>query len=228
MYIDSTYLLLVLPAMLIAAWAQWNVKSSFNKYSRVYASSGYTAERVARHILDANGLYAVRIERVAGSLSDHFDPKTNVVRLSDTVYGSSSVASIGVAAHECGHAVQHAQGYFPMKVRAAIIPITQIGSNLAMPLVLLGLFFSIAFLVDLGILLFVSVVAFQLVTLPVEFNASRRAMQTLENTYILREGEETKAARKVLRAAALTYVAALIVALANLLRLLAISGRRRD
>lgn len=226
MYIDSTYIILVIPAMLIALFAQMNVKSTFGRYSKLRNSRGLTGADVARAILLDNDLAQVQIERVPGQLTDHYDPRANVVRLSEAVYDSASVAAIGVAAHEVGHAIQYDKGYVPIKVRNAIIPVTRLGSTLAWPLALLGLLFSIEPLITAGILLFVAVVVFQLITLPVEFNASARAMRTLRDREIL-AGEELTGARKTLTAAALTYVAALIVAVANLLRLIALSNRRR-
>ncbi len=225
-YFDTYYLFLVIPAVLIALWAQINVSSTFRKYNNVRNVKGVTADEVARRILDDNGLYNVQIKRVSGNLSDHYDPRSNVVRLSDSTYGNSSVGAIGVAAHEVGHAIQHATGYLPIKIRQAIIPVTQIGSSIAIPLAILGIIMSWNVLVTIGILLFSAVVLFQLVTLPVEFNASSRAMKTLETQSIL-EGGELVGAKRVLRAAALTYVAALIVAIANLVRLIALSNRRR-
>lgn len=222
----TSYLIYVLPALLISMWASWNVKSTFAKYNQVYNRRGWTASMVARRILDQNGLGHIRIERVSGDLTDHFDPSAGVVRLSDSTYNSTSVGALGVAAHECGHAVQHDKGYFPMKIRSAIIPLTQIGSSAAMPLALLGVVLGLPFLIEIGILLFCAVVAFQLVTLPVEFNASRRAMKTLEDDRIL-EDDELQGSRKVLTAAALTYVAALLVALGNLLRLMSLRNNRR-
>ena len=215
----------VLIGFLIALLAQWNVQSTYSKYKKVQNARGLTGAMAARQILDQNGLYHVRIEPISGELTDHFDPRTNVVRLSDSVYNSSSVAAVGVAAHEVGHAIQYAQDYAPMRLRAAIIPATQIGSTLSYPLVLLGLFFGATPLMDLGILLFSLVVLFQLVTLPVEFNASRRALKTMESSYIL-DSDEVRQSGKVLTAAALTYVAALATALLNLMRLIAIRGRR--
>lgn len=223
-YFDQYYWLLVIPAMLISIWASARVNSTFNKYNRVGNARGYTAAMAARMILDMNGLQSVPIERVQGRLSDHFDPRANVIRLSDAVYSSTSVGAIGVAAHECGHAVQYATGYFPIRLRAAIIPITNVGSNLAIPLAIVGLIVGVGWLVDLGILLFLCVVVFHLVTLPVEFNASSRALATLESEMFLDE-TELAGAKKVLSAAALTYVAALIVAVANLLRLIALRNR---
>lgn len=215
---DMTYLVLVLPAVIFAFWAQMNVKSTFSKYTKVATSRGLTGAMAARRILDANGLTNVRIAQVAGDLTDHFNPKDNTVYLSTTVHSVSSAAAVGVAAHEAGHAVQHAVGYTPMKWRAAIIPITNIGSNLAMPLVLIGLLLSFPTLAYIGVLAFGLSTLFQLVTLPVEFNASNRAMEALTTSGTL-SGDELKSARKVLTAAALTYVAALAVSLANLIRL---------
>lgn len=224
-FFDSTYLLL-LPAILFALIAQIKVSSTFEKYSRVSSSRGLTGMDVARKILDENGLFNVSIERVPGKLTDHFDPKSNVVRLSDSVYGSTSVSAIGVAAHEVGHAIQYSKDYVPMKIRSGIIPLTRIGSTLSLPIFLIGMLFAIEPLLNIGIWLYVGVVAFQLVTLPVEFNASRRALATLENYHILEE-DELKQSRKVLSAAALTYVAALFTALMSLFRLILLSNRRR-
>lgn len=226
MLFDNTYFIYVIPALIITILAQINVKSTFSRYSKVRNSRGVTGQDVARQILDENGLYNVRIERVHGSLTDHYDPNANVVRLSDSVHDSTSVAAIGVAAHEVGHAIQHSTGYIPIKVRAAIIPITQIGSMLAFPLVLIGLSMASTFFVDIGILLFTAVVLFQLVTLPVEFNASFRAMRSLNDRDIL-YGDELKGSRKVLTAAALTYVGALAVSLLQLLRLISLKNNRR-
>lgn len=228
LYIDSWYIILVVPAMLLAFWAQINVNSTFSRYSKVTAPSGMTGAESARRVLEANGVVGVRIERISGNLTDHFDPKTNTIRLSENVYDATTVSAVGVAAHEAGHAVQYAVGYSPMKLRAAIIPATNIGSQLAMPLVLLGLILSSAMLVDIGILAFSMSTLFQLVTLPVEFNASRRAVAALEAGCA--PGTEVKGAKAVLRAAALTYVAALAVSLASLLRLILLFGgrNRRD
>ena len=226
-YVDRYYWILIIPTMLFAFWAQSRVSYTFNKYSRVMSRGGYTAAEICRRILDSNGLYHVRIEHISGNLTDHFDPSTNVVRLSDTVYGSRSVASIGVAAHEVGHAIQYAVGYVPIRVRAAIIPITNFGSKLSMPLILLGFLFQWQPIVNLGIILFSLMTLFQLVTLPVELNASRRALKTLEGDSIL-YGEEVSQAKSVLTAAALTYVAALLTSAAQLLRLILIYGRRNN
>ncbi|HIY10254.1 MAG TPA: zinc metallopeptidase [Candidatus Anaerofilum excrementigallinarum] len=224
---DRYYILLVIPAMLIALWAQMRVKSTFAKYSREGTYGGLTGAQAARRILDANGLTDVRIEPVRGSLTDHYDPRDKVVRLSMDVYGCDTVAAVGVAAHETGHAIQHAVGYFPLQLRNAIIPITNIGSQLSIPLVFIGYFLGMQPLVSLGILLFSLVTVFQLITLPVEFNASRRALATLDE-YGMVNDYEHEGVRKVLSAAALTYVAALIVSLANLLRLILLFGGRRD
>ncbi len=224
-YFDYSYLVLI-PAMIFALWAQAMVNSSFNKYNKVFTRRGLTGAEAARLILDANGLRHVRLEQIAGNLTDHFDPKANVIRLSSSVYSSSGVAAVGVAAHEAGHAVQFAEGYGPMKLRSAIIPVTNIGSKLAFPIFIIGLLFSYE-LAMAGILLFSLTAVFQAVTLPVEFDASRRAMVALEGSGRL-DGDELRGAKKVLRAAALTYVAALASALSQILRLLIIANRRRD
>lgn len=225
-FFDQYYIMFVIPALIIVALAQMNVSSAFNKYSKLNNSRGFTGYEIARRILDQNGLYSVRIERVAGSLTDHFDPSASVVRLSDAVYNSRSVAAIGVAAHEVGHAIQHNVGYAPIKIRTAIVPITQLGSTLAWPLAIAGIVLSFEPLITIGIWLFVAVVVFQLVTLPVEFNASARALKTIREDMIL-EGAEYDGAKRMLQAAALTYVAALLMAIANLLRLLALANNRR-
>ncbi len=234
MYFDWTYLVIVLPCVLVAMWASSNVNSTFRKYAQQYSMRRITGAQAAQRVLAHNGVSGVRIERVSGNLTDHFDPRTNVIRLSDSVYDSTSTASIGVACHEAGHAVQYAQHYAPIKLRAAIVPVTNIGSKLAMPLILMGLLFSFGgsynyTLVYLGIGCFSLSLIFQLITLPVEFNASRRAMVAIAEANILTE-EEQRGARKTLTAAALTYVAATAVALAQLLRLLILfgGGRRRD
>ena len=232
---DWTYLVLVLPCIILSLWASSSVNSTFKKYSKVMSIRHITGADAAQRVLSANGVTGVRIERVSGNLTDHYDPRTNVIRLSDSVYSSTSVAAIGVACHEAGHAVQYAQNYGPIKLRAAIIPLTNIGSKLAMPLILIGILLGFLgnfsyFLVDLGIAAFGLSLVFQLVTLPVEFNASRRAIATIENTGIL-TNEEQQGAKKTLKAAAMTYVAATAVALAQLLRLIVLfggRGRRRD
>lgn len=224
-YHDWT-ILIVLPALIFTFWAQISVNSRFNKYSQMRTSRGLTGAEAARRILDENGLSHVRIERVHGSLTDHYDPRDNVIRLSETVYDVPSVAAVGVAAHEAGHAVQYAREYGPIKLRMAILPVTRIGSMMAMPIFLLGLVFALESLLLLGIGLYSAVTLFQLLTLPVEFNASRRALDTLEHTHMM-FGDELVGARKVLSAAAMTYVAALATSLLTLLRLLTLANRRR-
>lgn len=228
---DWTYVYLVLPCLIFSLWASWRVNSTFKKYSRQYSMRGITAADAAQRVLRANGVAGVRIERIGGSLTDHYDPTSNVIRLSDDVYGSTSTAAIGVACHEAGHAVQYAQGYAPIKLRAAIIPVTNFGSKLAMPLIILGIVFSSLgsasdLFINLGIACFGLSVLFQLVTLPVEFNASHRALVAIERNGILTDDELT-GARKTLSAAAMTYVAATAAALAQLLRLLILFGNRR-
>ena len=232
---DWTYLVIVLPCLILSMLASSSVNSTFKKYSKVNSIRRLTGAEAAQRVLAANGVRGVRIERVSGNLTDHYDPKTNVIRLSDSVHSSTSVAAIGVAAHEAGHAVQYAQNYGPIKLRAAIIPITNIGSKIAMPLILAGILFSFLgnfsyTLVYLGIAAFSLSLVFQLVTLPVEFNASRRAMETIETSGLLTT-EEQQGAKKTLKAAAMTYVAATAVALAQLVRLIVLFGgrnRRRD
>ena len=229
---DWTYVILVLPCIIFAMIASASVNSTFKRYSAQISSRRITGAEVAKRVLSANGVYNVRIERVSGNLTDHYDPKTNVIRLSENVYDSPSTAAIGVACHEAGHAVQYAQNYGPIKLRAAIIPITNIGSKLAMPLILLGLLFntlgSFSYsMIYLGIACFALSLVFQLVTLPVEFNASRRAMTTINDAGLLTEAEQS-GARRTLRAAAMTYVAAVAVSLAQLLRLVLLFGGRRS
>ena len=234
-YIDWTYIILVMPFVIFSMIASAKVNSSFKKYSEVYSRRGLTAAEAARRVLNDNGVSGVAIERVQGHLTDHFDPKSNTIRLSENVYDSTSVASIGVACHEAGHAVQHAVGYIPVKVRTAIVPITNIGSKLSMPLIVLGIFLSYfgeqySIIAYIGGALFALCVVFQLVTLPTEFNASRRAIRAISDGGILYE-DEVKGAKKVLFAAAMTYVAALAVTVMQLLRLVLIvagSQRRRD
>ena len=228
---DWTYVVLVLPCILLSLWASANVNSTFKRYSGQYSRRGLTGAQAAERVLRANGVTNVRIERVSGNLTDHFDPKSSVIRLSDNVYGNTSTAAIGVACHEAGHAVQYAQDYAPIRIRSAVIPATNLGSKLAMPLILLGLLIGFKgdlsyFLVYLGIGCFGLSLVFQLVTLPVEFDASRRAMAAIAQSELLTE-EEQRGARKTLTAAALTYVAATAVALSQLLRLLLLFGGRR-
>lgn len=225
--IDWTYIVYVLPAVILSLWASYNVKSTFAKYTKIASYRGMTGYDAARLILDANGLHNVGIAQIAGDLTDNYNPKTNMISLSQTVYGVRTAAAVGVAAHEAGHAVQHATGYMPIRIRSAIIPITNIGSSLSWPLVLLGILFSSPTIAYIGVIFFGAAVLFQLVTLPVEFNASRRAIQALENAGMT--GESLSAAKKVLSAAALTYVAALAAAIGNMLRLITIANRtRRD
>ena len=228
---DWTYVVLVLPCILLSLWASANVNSTFKRYSGQYSRRGLTGAQAAERVLRANGVTNVRIERVSGNLTDHFDPKSSVIRLSDNVYGNTSTAAIGVACHEAGHAVQYAQDYAPIRIRSAVIPATNLGSKLAMPLILLGLLIGFMgdlsyFLIYLGIGCFGLRLVFQLVTLPVEFDASRRAMAAIAQSELLTE-EEQRGARKTLTAAALTYVAATAVALSQLLRLLVLFGGRR-
>jgi Zn-dependent membrane protease YugP len=219
--------------MMFSVWASIKVNTTFKKYSYIRPSSGITGAEAARRVLDANGLYNVRIERISGNLTDHFDPRTNVIRLSESVYSVSSAAAIGVAAHEAGHAVQYAKGYVPLKLRNAIIPITNLGARIAIPLILLGILFVSAgaqfiYIAYVGVACFALSALFQLLTLPTEFNASRRALASIDQTGLLR-GEELSAANEVLSAAALTYVAALAVSLIQLMRLLSIvNGSRRN
>ena len=229
MYFDMTYLVLVIPAVLLAMFASARVNSTFQKYSTQHSRRRITGAEAARAVLDRNGLRDVSIEHVSGKLTDHYDPRTNVIRLSDSVYSSTSTAAIGVACHEAGHAVQYAVNYAPIKLRAAIIPITNIGSQLAMPLILLGIFMNMADLAYVGIACFGLSTVFQLLTLPTEFNASRRALAAIESGNLLYD-DEIVGARKTLSAAAMTYVAALAVSLAQLLRLLILVGgnRRRN
>ena len=230
MYFDPTYVL-VLIGVVICMIASAKMNSTFNKYSRVRSHSGMTGREAAETILRRAGIYDVRVERISGNLTDHYDPRGKVLRLSDATYGQTSVAAVGVAAHECGHAIQHQVGYAPLQIRGALVPAANFGSTIAWPLILLGLFFNSQMsqvLLNLGILAFSLAVLFQIITLPVEFNASSRALKMLESTGILSR-EENKGAKKVLTAAALTYVAALASSILQLLRLLILSGgRRRD
>lgn len=225
-YYDYTYIL-VLAAFLLSMFASFGVKATFSKYDKVRSMSGLTGAGAARKILDANGLYNIRVEHVGGQLSDHFDPGANVIRLSDSTYNSSSVAAIGVAAHECGHAIQHAKEYVPIKVRNAIVPVVNIGNKLSMPLFFIGLILGMTELALAGALLFGLVLVFQVVTLPTEFNASSRALRIMDESGLL-ETDELRGAKKVLGAAAMTYVAAVAATALQLLRLLLIiNGNRR-
>ena len=226
-YWDSTYVLVLIGAV-ISLFASWRVKSTFNKFSRTANLRGLTAESVAATILRLSNITDVRIERIRGDLTDHYSPTEKVLRLSDSVYGKTSVAALGVAAHECGHAIQHHTAYAPLKLRSLSVPAANIGSTLSWPLILLGIVLDSTGLAQAGVLLFSFVVLFQLITLPVEFNASRRAMAVLESAHLL-QGEELSGARKVLSAAAMTYVAAVASSLLQLLRLVLLAQRtRRD
>ena len=222
--IDSLYIYLVVPAIIIMLWSQIRVKTVFSKYSTHH--SPLTGADAARRVLEANGVYNVKIERVSGNLTDHYDPRTNVIRLSDSVYGANNLSAVGVAAHEAGHAVQYSKGYVPIKVRSVILPVCNLGSQLSMPLLIIGLIFDFYFLVKLGVIFFCVALLFQLLTLPIEFNASHRALVTLDSSGLIKE-DEKKAVRKVLSAAAMTHVAALLVSLTQLIRLLAITKRNR-
>ena len=226
-YVDPTYVLLII-GMVLALAASGKMKSTFARYQQVRSHSGLTGAQTAQRILNAAGIYDVTIVPISGSLTDHYDPRTKTVSLSEDIYDKTSLAAVGVAAHECGHAIQHAIGYAPLEFRSAIVPVANFGSTLSWQLFLIGLFSGIRPLVTAGIVLFSLAVLFQLVTLPVEINASSRALKMLQSTGIL-GSDETKGARKVLTAAAMTYVAALAASILQLLRLLILAGgRRRD
>lgn len=229
-YWDPTYILVVIGAV-ICMIASARVKGTFNKYSQLRSMSGMNGAQVAQRVLQAAGIYDVQVRHVSGSLTDHYDPCTKTVNLSDPVYNATSVAALGVAAHECGHAIQHAKSYAPLSIRSALVPIANFGSMLAWPVILIGLFFntrSSGLIIDIGILLFSAAVLFQLVTLPVEFDASRRALVMLRTQGILAD-DELKYTRRVLKSAALTYVASAAAAILQLLRIILITnGRRRD
>ncbi|MEE0776408.1 MAG: zinc metallopeptidase [Bacillota bacterium] len=222
LFFDPTMIILI-PAIILSMWAQINISSTIGRYERVQARSSLTGAQVAQRILQANGIYDVRVEAVRGHLTDHYDPRTKVVRLSESVYGKTSLAALGVAAHEVGHAIQHENDYMPLRIRSALAPIAQFGSYGSWILLIVGILLSSMSLVEVGIWLFVAVVLFQLVTLPVEFNASSRALVQLESGGYL-ESDEISGSRKVLRAAAMTYVAAVVMAILQLVRLLAIAG----
>ena len=226
-FYDWTYILLI-PALILSMWAQFRVSSTFSRFSKVRASSGMTATQMAEQLLHAEGVYDVSVERTRGNLTDHYDPKNMVLRLSDSTANSTSVAALGVAAHEAGHVLQHRDGYAPLMLRTAAVPVVNIGSNLSWPLFVAGLIFSWEPLLYAGIALFALAVLFALITLPVEFNASKRALAALEANGYLQPGEEMRGAKKVLSAAAMTYVASAFMAIMQLLRLLAIAGSRRD
>lgn len=232
MYIDLTYIVLVLPAVLLSLWASWNVNSTYRRYSQNSNSRGLTAAEAARRVLNANGLSNVPIECIPGELTDHYDPSANVVRLSEGVFGSCSTAAIGVACHEVGHAIQHATGYLPVRIRSAIVPVTNIGAKLSVPLIMAGLLLSgfsqkLIMAAYIGILLFSLCAVFQIVTLPTEFNASRRALVSIQDMNLL-TGEELTGAKRTLRAAALTYVAALTTTLVQLLRFIILVNARNN
>lgn len=227
-YFDPYYWIILMPAFFIALLAQLNVSSTFNRYARVASRRGLTGAQAAEEVLRAHGVYGVRVTRVSGKLTDHYDPRSNTIRLSNSVYGSTSIASVGVAAHEAGHAVQYAQEYGPIKVRGAIIPVCNFSSQISILLIILGFVMYSRPLFAVGVILFAVATVFQVVTLPVEFDASHRAIQSLRETHLLDE-QELRGAKKVLGAAAMTYVAALLVSIAQLLRyVLAFNSRRRD
>lgn len=225
MYLDYYYFILIVPVLIVSLIAQARVNSAYNRFSRINNMRGLTGAAAAQAVLDFYGVQGVRIEHIRGKLNDHYDPKTNVIRLSDGVYGSCSIAAVGVACHEAGHAAQHAEGYSPIKVRNALLLPAQIGSNAAIPLAFVGIFLGSQLLMNLGIFLYAAVMLFQLFTLPVEFNASRRALSVIQETGLLAQ-TETDGAQKVLRAAAMTYVASFAVYAASLLRLILLAKRR--
>lgn len=218
---------IMIPVIIFAFICQLKVQSNYKKYGRIRNARNMTGAQAAYELLQLNGITDVRIKRISGNLTDHYNPKTKEICLSEGVFNSNSIAAVGIACHEAGHACQHAQGYFPLKIRNFIIPVTRFGSNLGIPLALIGIIFSWQPLIYIGIILYAAVAVFQLITLPVEFNASKRALQTIRtNSFLV--GAEYNSARKVLTAAALTYVAALASSLATMLRLLLVAGRRSD
>lgn len=226
-FMDYYYIILVIPAMLLALWAQVKVKSTYNKFSKVSNTKGITGAYAAQAVLTHYGINDVRIEQVSGKLTDHYDPKVKVIRLSEGVYGSSTIAAVGIACHEAGHAAQHAQDYAPIKIRNSLVPVCNIGSSLGIPLALIGYFLGFEPLISIGLLLYAAIALFQVVTLPVELNASRRAMKVIDETGLLQD-EEQSGAKKVLTAAAMTYIASMLVAIANLLRLILRFNNRRN
>lgn len=226
-FMDYYYIILVIPAMLLAVWAQFKVKSTYNKFSKVSNNKGITGAYAAQAVLTHYGITDVRIEQVSGKLTDHYDPKAKVIRLSQGVYGSTTIAAVGIACHEAGHAAQHAQNYAPIKIRNSLVPICNIGSSLGIPLAVLGYFLGFEPLVSIGLLLYAAIALFQVVTLPVELNASKRAMKVIDETGLLYDDEQG-GAKKVLTAAAMTYIAAMLVAIANLLRLILRFSNRRN
>ncbi len=227
MYFDPYYLIFVVPALILSLYAQVKVNSTFSRYSKIPSRRGVTGAEAARYLLEANGISDVRIEPVAGSLTDHYDPSSKTLRLSAPVYNQTSISAIGVAAHETGHAIQHARGYKPLVLRSTLVPIANIGSGAGPLMAIFGIIFSWGWMINLGLILFGAAVLFYLVTLPVEFNASKRAVTILESSGTL-GGEELAGVKKVLSAAAMTYVASAVVAIANFLRLILLSRSRRD
>jgi uncharacterized protein len=227
MYYNYSNFIILIPALILSFWAQMKINSTFEKYSRVYSMNGFTGAQAARMLLDAKGFYDIPVEVVPGKLTDHYDPAHRVMRLSHDVFYGTSVASIGVAAHETGHAIQHKSNYAPLTIRNSIVPLVNISSNLSWGLFLLGIVLGWGGLINIGIILFSAVVLFQLITLPVEFNASNRALAILGEKHIL-YGDELKGAKSVLDAAAMTYVAAALMAVSQLLRLILMSNRNRD
>ncbi len=226
-YMDQYYIILVVPALIISLLAQMLVKSTFNKYSKVGSSKYMTGAEVARYLLKANGIIDVQVMQVSGNLTDHYDPRKKILRLSDSTYSSTSVAAIGVAAHETGHAIQHSVNYGPLVLRSSLVPVANIGSSAGPYIAVLGLFLGMPIVINIGLLLFAAAILFYLITLPVEFNASRRAIAALDSSGLL-IGNELKSAKKVLSAAAMTYVASALVAVANFIRLLLLAGQRRN
>ncbi|MCQ4022591.1 MULTISPECIES: zinc metallopeptidase [unclassified Ruminococcus] len=229
-YFDKTYLIFIVPAIIISFIASARVNSAFNKYSKIGNRRALTGAQAAYNVLASHGITNVRIEHVRGKLTDHFDPRTNTIRLSDAVYSCTTIAAVGVAAHEAGHAVQHAVGYVPNKIRSAIVPVVNIGSKLSWIVILVGLFLPVQydFVLYIGIVLYSLTVVFSIVTLPVEFNASRRALQTIKSTNMLSAEDEYSGARAVLSAAAMTYVASAFASIMSLLRLLVIAAGRSN
>lgn len=226
-FIDYYYIILVIPAMILAAWAQFKVKSTYNKFSKVSNNKGITGAYAAQAVLTHYGITDVRIEQVSGKLTDHYDPKAKVIRLSQGVYASTTIAAVGIACHEAGHAAQHAQNYAPIKIRNSLVPVCNIGSTLGIPLAILGYFLGFEPLISIGLLLYAAIALFQVVTLPVELNASKRAMKVIDETGLLYDDEQG-GAKKVLTAAAMTYIASMLVAIANLLRLILRFSNRRN
>ena len=226
-FMDYYYIILVIPAMILAVWAQFKVKSTYNKFSKVSNNKGITGAYAAQAVLTHYGITDVRIEQVSGKLTDHYDPKAKVIRLSQGVYGSTTIAAVGIACHEAGHAAQHAQNYAPIKIRNSLVPVCNIGSTLGIPLAILGYFLGFEPLVSIGLLLYAAIALFQVVTLPVELNASKRAMKVIDETGLLYDDEQG-GAKKVLTAAAMTYIASMLVAIANLLRLILRFSNRRN